>query len=221
MHLFLLFSIPFILIWYILTATEYKWTSFIPPVLTGMLIATAACFIKEFFIFYSHTATASFASQFIYLSARDSLIPVTLLCAVFFFLSKDDWDYKAKSIAPLTLSFFAIYIPYFVITGKEPQSAYLNIIKPVLFTSLSLTESILFSSTISSVKKKNSLSAVFIFSIAASLFIPSLAESVWYYSMNTVIWILISILYISVPVLVTVMARIHREPQAVKSINDI
>ncbi len=211
MNIFLLISIPSILIWTILTNPEYRWTSFVPPIIIGLLTAILTCFIKEFFIFYSHISTSNFLAHFAYLSLRDSIIPVLVLNLAFFLLSKDDWDYKIESIAPLAHSFFAVYIPYFVLTGKEPQSLFLNIIKPLLFSALPISSSLLCSGLISCIRKKNSLSAAIIFAIIAVLLLPSLTESIWYYNMNSLIWIILTAVYIFAAVILTVLKKSRKE----------
>ena len=214
MNIFLLISIPAILIWAILTNPEYRWTSFVPPALTGLLVAIITCFIKEFFIFYSHIATSNFIAHFAYLSARDSIIPLTVLSLIFMLFSKDDADYKAESVLPLALSFFTVYIPYFIITGKEPQAMFLLIVKPILFIALGFITSAILKRMFAFMNDKNSsLTAISIFLTVIALVIPSLIETIWYYNINAFIWIISSIIYVAAAMTLRIMPGIQRKSE--------
>lgn len=212
MNIFLLISIPAILIWTVLTNSEYKWTSFVPPALTGLLIAILTCFIKEFFIFYSHIATTNFPAYFAYLAARDSILPLLALYLAFTLLSKDEKDYKIESIVPLALSFYSIYIPYFVLTGKEPQAMFLSVIKPILFISLSFIASAALKNINRFMTDRNTaLSVLSIFFFILALLLPSLIEALWYYKLIAASWIFSSIIYAGAAMALIVITRIQHK----------
>ncbi|MCR5764142.1 MAG: hypothetical protein K6G00_12255 [Treponema sp.] len=210
MHTFLLISMPAIMIWAIITNPEYRWTSFVPPALTGLIIAIITCAIKEFFIFYSHIATTNSFAHFLYLAARDSIIPMTVLFLIFMILSKDERNYIIESIVPLSLSFFSAYIPYFILRGKEPQSMFLSVIKPLLFISLSFLASAAVKCMHSYIKNNNKpFIALAAFATIICLILPSMIETIWYYNINRIIWLLLSIIYISAAFCFTLKSRIQ------------
>lgn len=210
MYTFLLTSIPLMLIYASLTNSEYEWKAFVPPSLIGFVIAIIACFIKEFFIFYSHVATSNFFAHFAYLSARDSVIPVLVLGLVFMLISKDEWNYKAAAMCPLALSFFCVYIPYFVISGKECQALFLLFVKPVLFISLAfIASSLLRYEGIFKKSKNASLTVLATFLLLVDLVVPSFIETVWYYKVNAMAWIVSSAIYVAVAVVLAIVSRIQ------------
>lgn len=193
-----------------LNNSDYKWTAFVPPVITGVLAATITCIIKKFFIFYNYTVTSSFLRYFLYITARDSLIPLIAISLLFFLLSKDDWDYKTSSIQMLALSFFSVYIPYFTISGKEAFSIFLSIIKPMIFISLSAILSISAKALFNAIRNKNSsFIALTIFCILVAIILPAIAQTLWYYNISTIICIIISTLYIIMPISLNLFKRIQ------------
>jgi hypothetical protein len=136
MYLFLLAALPAFCFGWLFSQPKYERNSFIPPLLWGSLSAVLVCTIKAFFVFSNYVWTISFFSGFIHVLFKDVLLPCVILYALFFFISKDDNEYKADSFLPLMASFYAIYIPYRVLSMDEPLSVFPLFVKPVLFVSL-------------------------------------------------------------------------------------
>lgn len=136
MYLFLLAALPAFCLGWLFSQPSYERTAFIPALLWGLLSATVVCTIKAFFFFTTFVWTGSFVSGFIHVLVTDAILPCILLYAVFLFFSKDDNDYKANAFLPLMASFYAVYIPYRVLSMTEPLSVFPLFVKPVLFVSM-------------------------------------------------------------------------------------
>lgn len=136
MYLFLLVAFPAFFIGWLFAQPDYKRTSYLFPIISGAIIAALVCTIKALFVFSKHTWTTFFLSGFIHLLFVEVLLPCALLYGAFLFFSKDDNDYRASSFLPLMAAFYAVFIPYRVITMSEPLSVFPLFVKPIIYVSM-------------------------------------------------------------------------------------
>ena len=160
-------------------------------VLTGALVT--AC--KAFFSFSHRIIPYSFSDNFLFLLFKESLIPVVIIYAVFFLISKDSKDFKADAFFPLISSFYAVYLPYIIISSTVGKSIYPVFIKPLVFLSMFYTLAIcvkfIFGENTSPLK-------IVISSLVALIYasVPAVLETIWLMNLGTILWVSCSAAYI-------------------------
>lgn len=127
---FLLLLLP---LGFLLYCLEKKDKQILIPALIGFACAIVLCAFRAFLSFSHRVIPYSFGSNFGYYVVQDIIMPV-ILCAAFYFVSKDSWEYKVNSFFPLMCSFYIIYLPFSVISRTETvvYSGYDLFIKPVI-----------------------------------------------------------------------------------------
>ena len=187
MYAFLLLALPGAIVWHCTTNRSYKFKAFIPPVLLGAFCAVIICIIREFLLTSADIVEESFFTYFICDALNNTALPALILFAAFYFISKDNIEYKFLSIFPLEASFFAILLPFTVITGENRISFFLNTCFPLIFlSSISIsTTASLFSLK---VKSKNVILCMRAVSILA-FFIPSFAKALWMFGTGVLVYI--------------------------------
>lgn len=134
MYLFSVLIIPCFLIWYVSAFTEFKQKSYIPPVVIGLVTGCIFCFIKAFFFLSSHIWTTSVSNAFWHIFTSDALAAIFIFAAwIGACIKIDRWEYKLSMFLPLVLSFYAIYIPYDIISNRFNNTAFILFIKPVMY----------------------------------------------------------------------------------------
>ena len=171
------------MLWFMLANKYYTKSAFVPPAIIGLLAAIGTCIFREFFIFSSYLYTEDMGATYLHLLTKDTLIPVAALCLFFFLFSKDDWLYKSDAIFPLLEGFYAAYLPYTIMSGRERHAVFLTFIKPLLFIAMPLILSTLANSACRSIyNRKKVLAAIKLVGALVPLFIPALCETMWFYN---------------------------------------
>ena len=197
MHAFLFLAFPMALIWYCTTNSKYEVKNFIAPLLMGFLISAAVCTFKDFFTFSSHTWTENSFVTFLKLFFAESFFPVVIVSALFFFFSNNDTEYKTSSEFPLIAAFYAVFIPYVVMTG-EHRETFTIIAKPLSYLALTFALTAFLSLSHFALQDKNKKLTVFmIISSFLSLIVPPLLETIWYYGANSIFMCVIAFILFS------------------------
>lgn len=108
-------------------------------IITGVLTGFFVLACKEFFTFSHRIVLYSFGRNFTFLFFREALIPTAVLFTAFFFLSKDTKEFRIQAFFPLLASFYAVYLPYIVITGPEARVFFTVFVKPWAFMTMLLS----------------------------------------------------------------------------------
>ena len=134
MLLFLIFLLPCALITYALILKDKK---IILPVFAGLITATLVCSCRYFFSYEHRLVYYSFAGNFAYYLIKQNFLPLLIVSALFALVSRDSAEYKFNNFFPLLGSFFAVYLPYCVITSSEIYyQAYDLFLKPVIYLAM-------------------------------------------------------------------------------------
>ncbi|MBP5251326.1 MAG: hypothetical protein J6Z17_02815 [Treponema sp.] len=192
MYAFLLLALPGAIVWHCTTNRSYKFKAFIPPVLLGVFCAVILCIIREFLLTSADIVEESFFSFFLKDLLNNTALPAFIIYAAFFFISKDKPDYKVLSILPLEASFFAILLPFTVITGENRVSFFLNTCFPLIFLScISVSTTTAFYSL-----KAESKLHIWLFRTAAAavFFVPSFTKTVWMFGYSALLYIPLTLL---------------------------
>ncbi len=192
MHIFLLAVMPIILLARCCSDEQFKGKSFIPPFIIGAIVATIFCVIKKFFIFSQHIITDNIFSNIIY-NYTSLFTPIIIALCIFLLLDRDSLAYKGAALLPLLGSIYAIVYPYNVLRGADKLELFLNIAQPLIYISSALITTSICRKAFSI--KKIVIRLALIILAFANTFIPVIVESLWYYSVNNTNFIITTIVY--------------------------
>ncbi len=195
MLLFLLLLMPLSL-----TAFCYnkKIRNVLPCLLLGFFISLIFCGFKSFFMFSHPVVFYSIAKTFSSIFVFQILLPVAILYGAFFFVSHDSLLYKSGAFVPLVMSFYAVFLPYMVISGTESiYSGFQILIKPVLYAAMIMQAGALLSSLFYALqihsKRLFILNAIL---VIVYLVFPAIIETIYLLSCNNFIVLIMSGAYV-------------------------
>lgn len=125
----------------------------------------------------------SFFSNFFYYFFKQYALPLILVYALYFFITKDSYEFRVKAFFPFVTSFFAIYMPYCIIasaTSSVEFSFYILFIKPVeMLSMIFLCSLIAYKIYCATLEKK--VKTIVLYSIFALLVLalPAILETLW------------------------------------------
>ncbi len=134
MLLFLIFLLPCALLTYSFISKDKK---IILPVFAGLITASIVCACRYFFSYEHRLIYSSFGQNFAYYLIKQDFLPLLIVSLVYALISRDCAEYKFKNFFPLLTSFFAVYLPYCVITSSEIYyQAYDLFLKPIIYLAM-------------------------------------------------------------------------------------
>jgi hypothetical protein len=195
MYLFLIILFPAALAWYLI-GTDDK--AAVPVVLIGALSSVLFCALKAFFSFIYHVASAAFLPDYAYILFGQTLVPVTIVYLLFFFLSRDTVSFRIKSYFPLMGSFFAVYLPYHILAGGASfYSLFELFMKPVIYLMMLVMSALCIQFVYRSFTEKNKKMKIqWISLLLASLLIPAAVETVWLLGLPVWLWLVLWLGYV-------------------------
>ena len=196
MYLFLLTFIPLSILFFTHIGSSNSWKNFIPQMIFALVIASAVCCIKEFFIFSFYIKTDSFIKNCLHVFFKDSALPFIALGICHLLLCKDDFEYKTEAFFVLLASFYALYIPYFVISAMERNSIYYLFFKPIVFAEMSLLISLVIPLFLNKKTTKNTKEIILLSAITMLIcLVPAVIENLWYFSILKILWLIVFCIY--------------------------
>lgn len=181
-----------------------KDTRMIPVIFIGLIAGVLVCGFKAFFLYSHRIIPYSFSENVVFLLIRQTLLPVALVYGLFCLWSRDTFEFKAESFCPLLLSFYALYLPYTIIsTADHIYTSFSLLIKPCLFCAMILILAMLMGKLqISVAKKKNGFAVLWGILFLAAVVVPSFIEGMFIMDMNYFLVIILSVIYcVTAPVL--------------------
>ena len=134
MLLFLILLLPAAFLAYAFTIKD---RSIILPAFAGLITAAFVCACRYFFSYEHRLIYFSFGQNFSYYLIKQNFLPLLVVSAVYALISRDTMEYKFKNFFPLLCPFFAVYLPYCVITSSEVYyQAYDLFLKPVIYLAM-------------------------------------------------------------------------------------
>lgn len=200
MILFLLILFPCSIFIYFAYTKEKK---FFLTVMIGALCALLLCAIRLFFMYEHRLIPDNFFINFIYYFLRNSLLPIAILFGGYYLFTKDAVIEKFKGFFPLLSSFYAIYLPYYIISNTQvPYSPYSTFLMPVLYLAMIVEASICMIDLYND--KTSAEGGNFTFHLVLLiiyLVFPALVDSLHAISKLFIIALIVSVGYIAYPVL--------------------
>ena len=131
MFLFSFLVLPVLLVWFCFYKKNSK---LLPSILFGMICAVVLSLFLVLFTFSHRIIPYDFRENLTYLLLNQTVLPLLIPYFLFVVFSRDNWEYKIENFLPLELSFFAVYLPFIILTTAEGlYSGFSLFIKPILF----------------------------------------------------------------------------------------
>ena len=131
MFLFSFLVLPVLLVWFCFYKKNSK---LLPSILFGMLCAVVLSLFLVLFTFSHRIIPYDFRENLTYLLLNQTVLPLLIPYFLFVVFLRDNWEYKIENFLPLELSFFAVYLPFIILTTAEGlYSGFSLFIKPILF----------------------------------------------------------------------------------------
>ena len=174
-----------------------KDTRIISVIFIGLIAGVLVCGFKAFFLYSHRIIPYSFSENVVYLLVRQTLLPVALVYGLFCLWSKDTFEFKAESFCPLLLSFYALYLPYTIIsTADHIFTTFSLLIKPCLFCAMILILAMFMCQLQKSVaQKKTAFAVLWGVLFLAAVVIPSFIEGMFMMDMSYFLVIILSVIY--------------------------
>lgn len=176
----------------------------IPVICLGVIVAVLVCGFRAFFLYSHRIIPYSFGKNALYLLIRQSLLPVLLVYGIFFFWSKDELSFKVDCFLPLLMSFYALYLPYNIIsTSGHVFTMFPLFVKPVIFAVMIFSIALFLRCMEKALERKSYvLAGLWITASVISLIIPALLETMYVLDMSYALVLLLSVIYCAlIPVL--------------------
>ncbi len=198
MLLFLISFLPIALIAYAFFIKDKK---IILPVIAGLITAVVVCACRFFFTYEHRLVYDSFSENFIYFFIKQSLLPLFIVSAVYAIISRDTVEFKVKNFFPLLCTFYAVYLPYCVITVSEfYYQAYDIFLKPVIYLAmLVMIGSCLINAWAAISSKKIVFAVLDILIILVYAFYPAVSDALYAINYNCAVILAVGIVYSLIP----------------------
>ena len=177
--------------------------------LVGALCAVLLCAFKVFFTYSHRLIPVSFSENFAYYLLNQSCAPLCGVSLIYFLITKDSLENKINAFFPLISAFYAIYLPYLVVSGTTSvYYGYAIFMKPLVFLAMIVQCVLSLRCIFASVKsKKVVFAAINIVLIVAYLIIPAIIEALYAMNMSFVAVIILSAVYVIIPVVHLVLSK--------------
>lgn len=200
MLLFLLTLLPLSLIAYAFFVKDKK---IILPVFAGLMTAVVVCACRFFFTYEHRLIYNSFSENFLYYLFKQSFLPLLIVSAVYAIISRDSAQFKVNNFFPLLGAFFAVYLPYCVITTSEFYYQGYNIfLKPVIYLAMLVMISFCLIDGLEALKLKKIVCIIFdLLIIGVYAFYPAISDALYAIDYSFAIILIVGIIYSALPVL--------------------
>jgi len=173
------------------------------PSVIGLLFAILICAFRAFFSFTHRVIPYSFVQNLLYYISQNVILPV-ILCTVYFFVSKDDYEVRVRSFFPLICSYFIIYLPYTVISVNETSvyTGYSLFIKPIMILAMILQLNTDFRLLYEGIKEKYVFKCILnVALIIVYMLVPAILDSIYIMGYKFGFVILVFAIYLILPLI--------------------
>ena len=200
MLLFLLTLLPCSLIAYAFFVKDRK---IILPVFAGLMTAVVVCACRFFFTYEHHLVYDSFSEIFSYYIVKQAFLPLFVVSAIYALISRDTAEFKVKNFFPLLAAFYAVYLPYCVITTSEYYyQSYDIFLKPVIYLAMLVMISFCLIDAFEAIKNKKVVCLIIdILIICVYAIYPAISDALYAIDYSFAIILIVGIIYSALPVL--------------------
>ena len=210
MLLFLILLLPVTLLAYALIKKD---RTIILPIFAGLITASVVCACRFFFTYEHHLIYYSFAQNFVYYLVKQNLLPLVIVSAVYALISRDTAEYKIKNFFPLMCTYFAVYLPYCVITSSEVYyQSYDLFLKPVIYLAMLVQISMSLIAAFNGIKDHKNFSVIINgLLIIVYAFYPAVSDALYAIDYSFAIILLIGIIFSALPVLYFFLTKLLKK----------
>lgn len=194
MFLFTVILIPATLVFYCVSVRDKM---IVAVSLCGILSGFFVCICTSLFTFMHRVPLYSFGSNFRYYASREYILPIVLLFFVYFFVTKDDFSFKARAFFPLSLGFLSVFVPYITVSAKQSAFSFYELFaKPVIWLSMVIFLKFLVVRLFSS--GTGIKLSVIMYSVLAAfvLFVPPFINALWVVNWLNVLSVITGLFYV-------------------------
>lgn len=196
MILFLCLLLPVSLVVFLM----HNGGKYIPAVFIGLISALIVCGVNAFFLTAQHIVVYSFKTNFLLYLIKNIFLPVIIVYTLFFLISKDSLDFKIKCFFPLLASFYAVYMPFYIMKGHAVNYSFFELfIQPALILTLISTLSVLIKNIAMYKTNKVLITILSVISILFYMIVPALIQGFYVISSQTIVLTILSVVYIILP----------------------
>ena len=199
MLLFLILLFPCAFIAYSFLVKDKK---IILPAATGFLSAVIVCACRFFFSYEHRLIYSSFNENLIYYLIKQNLLPLLVVSVLVAVITRDTWEYRFNNFFPLMCSFFAVYLPYCVITSSEYYyQSYDIFLKPIIYLAMLVQISLSLISFYKCIVNKKVIFAILnVVIISAYLIYPAISDTLYAIDYSFGLILVVGIVYSILPV---------------------
>ncbi len=186
MFLFMILLFPAVLGFYWVRTSETKIRTLI---FTGFLTGVIIDIFIALFSYLHRIPEYNYISNLLYFFLKDYFLPSAVLYLVYFFIVKEDLEFRIKSFFPLVASFFAVYMPYVtIVTDESLFSVFSLFFKPAIYLSYVIYLSFFIFKLYKFLINRKKLYTIFtILFLLASMLLPAILET--FYIMSTLLFL--------------------------------
>lgn len=194
MFLFTVILIPATLVFYCVSVRDKM---IVAVSLCGILSGFFVCICTSLFTFMHRVPLYSFGSNFSYYASREYILPIVLIFFVYFFVTKDDFSFKARAFFPLSLGFLSVFVPYITVSAKQSAFSFYELFaKPVIWLSMVIFLKFLVVRLFSS--GTGTKLSVIMYSVLAAfvLFVPPFINALWVVNWLKILSVITGLFYV-------------------------
>ena len=183
------------------------------PSLAGFFISIIVCACRYFFSYEHRLIYSSFAENFIYFLLKQNLLPLVIVSVLLALITRDTWEFKIKAFFPVMCAFFAVYLPYCVVTASEYYyQGYDLFVKPFIYLAMLMQVSISLISIYQSItNKKIGFAIVHVLIALTYLIYPAISDTLYTINYSFVLILILGIVYTLVPFTLLVIQQIRNK----------
>lgn len=194
MFLFTVILIPATLVFYCVSVRDKM---IVAVSLCGILSGFFVCICTSLFTFMHRVPLYSFNSNFSYYASREYILPIVLIFFVYFFVTKDDFSFKARAFFPLSLGFLSVFVPYITVSAKQSAFSFYELFaKPVIWLSMVIFLKFLVVRLFSSGTGTKLSVIMYSVLVAFVLFVPPFINALWVVNWLKVLSVITGLFYV-------------------------
>ena len=204
MLLFLFMLLPLSLIMFLFTFRDKRNR---PVVFIGLLAGILICIIKAIFVFAHRIVPNSMLENYFFFFFNQSILPQVILYGLVLLIAKDDMNFKLQAYFPLLCTFYALYLPYCVISANESEvySGFAIFIKPLIYLAMLVLCQMAIQAFAPERNKKTFVKVIAAFIMTIYLLLPAFLETLYVLNAIPVLFIILTAAYIILPCLMVVI----------------
>lgn len=187
--------IPSVLVFYCIKSRD---KAVVAVASAGAFAGFAVCVFLALFASLHRIPEYSFSSNFAHYALKEYILPLAVIYAVFFLVTKDEFSFKTKSFFPLSAGFLSFFMPYIIIVSNDSVFSFYELfMKPSLWLSMIIIASGIVPRLFKAGAEKNYRSLSF-FSVVLAfvIFFPPFLNSLWILNWMKPVFVVLSVLYI-------------------------